>query len=217
MPRNTKQAIPYAQQQLVEAITHIKEKGRREEVLPKLEMVLAQLQALVTHDQLTGALNRKTLVERLDAELQRSKRTGHTFTVAVIAMDRLQEISDRLGADTADQVLQMLTTEACLILRALDSFGRISATDFAIVMPTTWSEQSLTVIKRLKLALQERDWITIAPNYAMSFCAGLSVNATSDTAEHLLERASLALRQAQQQGVDAVAQLDPDLPSFDHG
>lgn len=215
MPRNTKQSIPYAQQQLLEAIAQIKEDGTREQVLPKLEAVLAQLQLLVTHDHLTGALNHKTLIERLDAELQRTKRTGHTFTVAVIAMDRLQDISDQLGADNAKQILQMFTTEACLVLRGLDSFGRISSTDFAIVMPTTWSDQSLIAIKRLKLGLQERDWSQVAPGFTMSFCAGLSTNAPNDTAEQLLARATLALRQAQQQGYDAIAQLDAELPDFD--
>lgn len=215
MSRKPPQAIPYAQQQLVEAIAQIKEDGTREEVLPKLEAVLAQLQTLVTHDHLTGALNRKTLVERLEAELQRSKRTGHTFTVAVIAMDHLQAISDQMGEENAKQILQMLTTEACMILRGLDSFGRISASEFAIVMPTTWSDQSLIALKRLKQGLQERDWSAVAPSLTISFCAGLSSNAPSDTAESLLARASQALQQAQQQGCDAVAQIDGDLPDFD--
>ena len=149
MPRNTQQTIPFAQQQLLEAIAQIKGGSHREEVLPKLEMVMAQLQTLITHDHLTGALNRTALIERLEGELQRSQRTGHTFTVAIIGIDHLPEVMEQHGQDVTKRVLQILTTEAAQVLRSLDSFGHIAATEFAIVMPTTWLDQSVTAINRL--------------------------------------------------------------------
>ncbi len=214
MPRNTKQTIPFAQQQLLEAIAQIKEGSSREDVLPKLEAVMTQLQTLVTHDHLTGALNRNTLIERLDAELQRSQRTGHTFTVAIIGVDRLPEIMEKHGQDVTKRILQVLTHEALQVLRSLDSFGRIGATEFAIVMPTTWLDQSVKAMARLKQKMGEFDWAELAPELELSFCTGLTANSPGDSAEKVLVRADQALRQARQQGVNSVVQVEADLPDY---
>jgi PleD family two-component response regulator len=46
----------------------------------------------------------------------------------------------------------MVAKEALDMLRTLDSFGRVAANEFAIVMPTTWLDQSLKAIARLKNA-----------------------------------------------------------------
>nr|WP_315469181.1 GGDEF domain-containing protein [uncultured Undibacterium sp.] len=214
MPKNTQTTIPFAQQQLLEAIAQIKEGSGREDVLPKLEAVMAQLQTLVTHDHLTGAFNRKTLIERLESELQRSRRTGHTFTVAMIGIDALPEVMEQHGQDVTKRILQVLTAEALLVLRNLDTFGRIEATEFAIIMPTTWLDQSLTAINRLKVRLQEFNWGELADNLQVSFCTGLTTNAAGDGANQLLARAQQALQQARLQGHNSVVQIEPELPGL---
>ena len=215
MPRNTKQTVPFAQQQLLEAIAQIKEGGARDDVLPKLEAVMNQLQTLATHDHLTGALNRTTFLERLDSELQRSKRTGHTFTVALIGMDRLPEIMEAHGQDVTKRILQVLTVEAAQVLRSLDSFGRVGATEFAIVMPTTWLDQSLVAVRRLKTRISEYAWDDLSSGLQVSFCTGLTANAPGDEVEAVMQRVSDALQKAQAKGIDQVAQVDVDLPDFD--
>jgi diguanylate cyclase (GGDEF)-like protein len=214
MVKKTKQTIPFAQQQLLEAIADIRQGGARDEVLKKLEAVMAQLQTLSTHDHLTGALNRTTLAERLNGELERSKRTGHTFTVAMIGVDRLPEIMEEFGQDVPKRVLQVVTNEAVSVLRTLDSFGRMGATEFAIVMPTTWLDQSLVAIARIKTKVQEHDWSQIAPGLHISFCTGLTPNAPGDLADKVLARASHALQLARKEGCNALVQVDADLPEY---
>lgn len=214
MARNTKQTIPFVQQQLLEAIDQIKVGASHDDILPKLETVMQQLQTLATHDHLTGALNRQTLVERLDAELQRSGRTGHTFAVALIGVEHLLETMEVHGQEVTKRILQVVTGEAAHVLRGLDSFGRVDVTEFAIVMPTTWIEQGEVAIQRLKLRLQHYDWSDIAEGLQVSFCTGLTQNAPGDQAEIVLQRASEALQQARQQGGQSIVQILPDLPGL---
>lgn len=214
MVRNTKQTIPFVQQQLMEAIDQIKIGASRDDIVPKLESVMLQLQTLATHDHLTGALNRPALLERLDAELQRSGRTGHTFAVAVIGIDHLQELMELHGQEATKRILQVVTLEAAHILRALDSFGRVDVTEFAIVMPTTWIEQGQIAIERLKIRLTHYDWSDIAGDLQVGFCTGLTQNAPGDQAEIVLQRALEALRQARLLGAQAVVQILPDLPAL---
>jgi diguanylate cyclase (GGDEF)-like protein len=215
MPRNTKQTIPFVQQQLLEAIAQIKDGSDRVDVLPKLEAVMSHLQTLATHDHLTGALNRNTLIERLDGELQRSKRTGHTFTVALIGIDRLPEIMESHGQDVTKHILQVVTKEAIHVLRSLDSFGRIGATEFAIVMPTTWLDQSMVAIRRIKENLQTYNWHDMADNLQVTFCTGLTPNAPGDLAERVLARALEALQKAREKGPDSLVQVDAEIPDYD--
>ncbi|MBX9899898.1 MAG: GGDEF domain-containing protein [Burkholderiaceae bacterium] len=215
MSGNTKQTVPFAQEQLTQAITQLKQGDSHEEVLPALEAVLSQLQTLSTHDHLTGALNRRTLVARLDFELQRSLRTGHTFTFAVISVDGFAQIMEQHGQNVAKQILQVVTKESIKILRTLDSFGRIAATEFAIVMPTTWLDQSLKAIERLKVRLGEVEWETIAPNLRITFCTGLTANAPGDSSDAMLSRALQALQNAKAKGSDNIAQVEYELPPYD--
>lgn len=215
MTSHVKKTVPFAQQQLTLAIAQLKEGSPRGEILPVLETVLAQLQTLTTHDHLTGALNRRSLIEKLDFELQRSLRTGHTFTLAMIGIDRLPEVMELHGQHATKQVLQIVTREANQMLRTLDSFGRMAATEFAIVMPTTWLDQSLKAIHRLKARVSAADLSEIAPGMSMSFCTGLTANAAGDSSEKMLQRAKQALEQAKGKGPDSIAQVETDLPDFD--
>lgn len=215
MPRNTKQTVPFAQQQLLEAIAQIKEGGPREVVLPKLEAVMNQLQTLATHDHLTGALNRTTFFERLENELQRSKRTGHTFTVALIGIDRLPDTMEVHGQEVTKRILQILTDEAVQVLRSLDAFGRVGATEFAIIMPTTWLDQSLVAMNRLKQRVADYAWDELSTGLQVSFCTGLTANAPGDQAEAVMKRLTEALQKAQVKGPNAMVQVDVDLPDFD--
>lgn len=207
MVRNTKQTIPFVQQQLLEAIDQIKVGASRDDILPKLETVIQQLQTLATHDHLTGALNRPTLLERLDAELQRSGRTGQTFSVVVIGIDHLQETMEAHGQEVTKRILQIVTIEATHILRALDSFGRVDVTEFAIVMPTTLIDQAQVAIERLKLQFAQYDWSEIAAGVRVDFCTGLTQNVSGDSAESVLQRAWDALQQARLLGAQVVVQL----------
>lgn len=211
--KNGKHTVPYTQQQLSHAIDQLKQGIQREQVLPLLETVLSQLQSLNSHDHLTGVFNRRTVLERLDSELQRSMRTGHTFTFAVLSVDGLPEVMETYGQEITKQVLQVVAQQAGLVLRNLDSFGRIAATEFAIVMPTTWLDQSLKAINRLKLKIQHYDWDTLAEGLKVSFSAGITANAPKDTTELMLVRALHALEMAKTKGHDQIVQIEADLPS----
>ena len=211
--KNGKHTVPYTQQQLSHAIDQLKQGIQREQVLPLLETVLSQLQSLNSHDHLTGVFNRRTVLERLDSELQRSMRTGHTFTFAVLSVDGLPEVMEIYGQEITKQVLQVVAQQAGLVLRNLDSFGRIASTEFAIVMPTTWLDQSLKAINRLKLKIQHYDWDTLAQGLKVSFSAGITANAPKDTTELMLARALHALEMARTKGHDQIVQIEADLPS----
>ena len=211
MPTDFNQPLLNARQQIDQLIKQIKNEGQQDNLLPTLETVLTQLDSMARTDHLTGALNRRTLMSMLDGELARSFRTGHTFTLAAISVDGLEQILEQHGQAAARQVLQQVAKEALTMLRTLDSFGRVAANEFAIVMPTTWLEASRKAIARLKLRIAEVDWNTISPGLTVSFATGLTTNAHKDNAESMLKRVGIALQDARSQGADKIAEIEPPI------
>ena len=214
MPPDSSQPLTKARLQLSQLIRQLKEHGQQDNLLPTLETVLNQLESLVQNDHLTGALNRRTLLSMLEGELARSFRTGHTFSLVVISVDGLEQILEQHGQAVARQVLQMVAQDALDMLRTLDSFGRVAANEFAIVMPTTWLDQSLKAITRLRSRISQLPWEQVAPGLTVTFSCGVTTNAVKDTAELMLQRTSGALHTARARGHNQTEQIEPPLPEY---
>ncbi len=212
MSFDNNQALSDARQKLEQLIQALKAGHQQDNLLPALEGVAAQLNSMSRHDHLTGALNRRALIAALDTELARSYRTGHTFTLAVVSIDNLDRTLEQFGQAQAKARLQQFSGEVLTILRTLDSFGRIAANEFAIVMPSTWIESAYKAVRRLKNHLASCDW---AEPGALSFSTGFTSNAHKDTAESMLQRASQALQNAKAKGDDQIAEIEAPLPDYD--
>lgn len=203
--------------QLTALIEQIKAGVAGDALVAEVQAVLANLEAVATTDSLTGALNRRGLVEKLDAELDRAKRTGHPFSFAVISIDQYHSLQEQFGSVISDQVLRNLTGAVLKLIRTLDSFGRISANEFALLLPITWLDQSDGAIVRLTGAVSALDWASIAPSLAVTFSTGMTTNMPGDDADKMILRASQALMLAKAKGPGSSAQLDHGLLDIDPG
>ena len=66
----------------------------------------AQLRHRSRHDGLTGLLDRRAIEEGLQAQMQRSRRTGETFSVLMLDLDHFKSINDRFGHAAGDRALK---------------------------------------------------------------------------------------------------------------
>lgn len=215
MPNSSMQQIQQLNNRLHDLIEQVRGGLPGDAIIAELQAVLLHLRDIATHDELTGTLNRRGLVQRLEGELMRAKRTGHPFSVAVIAIDDHDAISARCGRETGRQVLRQFAQVALALLRSLDSVGRIDHDIFGVILPTTWLDQSDKAIARLTAAVSGTNWDALVPGLIVSFSSGVTTNAPGDTADDMLQRATEALRQAQSQGAGACVQLEQALPDID--
>ena len=112
MPADQQAPLHSARHQLAQLIADIREKHDADShLLPQLESLLQQLDQLNEHDYLTGALNRRALLAQLSNELARSYRTGHTFTLALVSVDHLEQILDSHGQETARAILRQFAAD----------------------------------------------------------------------------------------------------------
>jgi diguanylate cyclase (GGDEF)-like protein len=180
----------------------------------EIQALLAKIKELVRHDALTGALNRRALIETLEAELQRAQRTGHPFCFAILDLDHFKEVNDRYGHPAGDAVLKTMSDCAIKMLRALDRFGRLGGEQFGIVMPATWLDKGMIAMGRLHGAVAACDWDQSAPALVLTFSAGITTNAFGDGAESIIRRAEQGLAQAKHEGRNRTVPAEEALPDM---
>lgn len=178
----------------------------------EIQSLQARIEELRRHDPLTGVLNRRSLLQTLDAELQRANRTGHPFCLAIIDIDCLRDVNARYGHPAGDAVLKTVADTVMKLLRALDSFGRLGSEEFGIVLPATWMDQAAIAMGRLSTAIAESDRPSVAPDLILTFSGGLTTNAFGDTAELMIKRAEKALLQAKAEGGNRTVLAEEPLP-----
>lgn len=217
MPIQPTQNFQHLTTQLTALADKVKAGLPGDTIVQELQQALRILEGLSTHDSLTGALNRRGLIEKLNVELDRARRTGHPFSFAIISIDRFAALTEQYGAAASNQILQNVTQAALKLFRSLDSFAHISADQFAVILPTTWLDQSEKPFNRLNNAISEINWNSTQPTLTVSFSTGITTNAPDDDAAKMMTRAADALALAQGKGFGASAQLEPPLPAIDLG
>jgi len=144
----------------------------------------------VTTDALTGLGNRRAFDDRIEAELTRNKRYGHSFSLAVLDLDGIEAAVDRFGQAAGDEALREISRILQKNTRAIDAGFRIAADDFAIVMPGTGVAGAKIVADRCSAHIKEARMFEAAGGLTASW--GI-VEAGDETAENLNSRALDAL------------------------
>lgn len=90
--------------------------------------------ALETADDLTGALCRNAGLEALRRELERSRRTHESLTVAFIDVDGLNAVNDERGHADGDELLRGVVQCVKRNLRPYDFIVRFGGDEFVCVM-----------------------------------------------------------------------------------
>jgi diguanylate cyclase (GGDEF)-like protein/PAS domain S-box-containing protein len=100
-------------------------------------------------DSLTGLANYRSLVDTLDSEIKRAKRTGREFALLLFDLDDLKKINDRYGHPVGSQALCRLADTLSLSCRDIDTAARFGGDEFALVLPETSLESALLVSQRI--------------------------------------------------------------------
>ncbi len=140
-------------------------------------------------DSLTGLANHRQLVEVLQTEICRSKRTGREFSLILLDLDGLKQINDQFGHQAGDRALCRLGQMLKDCCRSIDTAARHGGDEFALVLPET-DMVAATLVGRRICELLERE----AEKPALSVSVGIaSYPHEADTIGTLLYAADRAL------------------------
>jgi len=123
------------------------------ELLTALRLAQERLELLAKTDQLTGVANGRAFSERLDAEIERSRRYEHPLTIAYMDLDDFKRVNDAGGHDQGDALLRAVAVCLERSTRTTDLVGRLGGDEFAILLPETAADDARTAIDKLHAAL----------------------------------------------------------------
>jgi diguanylate cyclase (GGDEF)-like protein len=170
----------------------------------KLAASLAQVQQLANHDELTGTLNRRSLMAALERERSRAERTSAEFSIAMIDLDHFKRVNDTHGHAAGDDVLRGLAATVHDTMRATDVFGRYGGEEFLMILFGATPALALKAMERIRAVVAAKNWASIAPDLSVTLSAGIASHRKGETTEQLMHRADLALYQAKDAGRDTV-------------
>jgi diguanylate cyclase (GGDEF)-like protein/PAS domain S-box-containing protein len=93
----------------------------------------AVIARMATHDLLTDLPNRRFFIDAVDAAIDRSQRSGHTFAVLYLDLDRFKDVNDTLGHPVGDRLLQAVALRLLANVRAVDVVSRFGGDEFAAI------------------------------------------------------------------------------------
>jgi len=146
-------------------------------------------------DSLTGLANYRHLVDVLDGEIKRSKRTRREGALLFFDMDGLKLINDRYGHMIGGQALCRLADVLSSCCRGIDTPARFGGDEFAVVLPETNARKARQVAQRICESVAND---SNGPRLSVS--VGVAVYPQDgDTIEKLLREADSALYSMKQQ------------------
>ncbi len=160
-----------------------------------LEQAMHGMRELAVRDELTGAYNRRFLMETMAREHARAGRLGGSFAVCLIDVDHFKTVNDTLGHPAGDEVLKVVAAVAARGLRATDVFGRFGGEEFLVVLPDTDRAGALLAAERIRAAVAAETQVTVT--------IGVAESAKDDVAA-VLARADKALYRGKAAGRNRV-------------
>ena len=123
---------PFAEPEILEPVLHCS--AAHFAHMLELRRTREQGRAEGLLDALTGLPNRLLFNDRLDTIIREANRTGETFAVLFVDLDRFKFINDTLGHAVGDQVLVAVTQRLRSSVRASDTVARYAGDEFTIVL-----------------------------------------------------------------------------------
>lgn len=160
-----------------------------------------ELMRLATTDDLTGAFNRRQVINDGSLEMERYRHTGAPFTVSVIDIDHFKSINDTYGHAVGDEVLRRLTKAAQAILRRFDIFGRLGGEEFCILHHDSDVAGATKAVERLQKAVSSLFVADILDDRTLTVSIGIAeVRREDNSFFDVLHQADLALYEAKRSG-----------------
>jgi two-component system cell cycle response regulator len=199
----TQSDVAFAEQVIKTAINAIEKAYELETVQSDKE----RYRWLATIDALTGCLNRRALMERLERELNRVSRYRTEFSVLMIDLDRFKDVNDSRGHLVGDSMLRQVGDLLRSEVRSVDLAARYGGEEFVIVLPETDADGALIFAERLRKRVMQTNFAETGDPLNITVSIGVASaepEGEVPTPDSLIALADAALYRAKHEGRNRV-------------
>ncbi len=166
-------------------VTHVIEYAReitdRKRAEEERKRLIGRLEYLSRTDALTGLLNRRAIIDRLEYEIKRARRHGSELSLILCDVDHFKGINDTYGHTVGDKVLQSVSKTLQASIRTTDLAGRYGGDEFMIILPETSRSGAEKLAEKINYSVRTNEF-KVTDEKSISFSISLGV-ATFDSAE----------------------------------
>ncbi len=185
----------------------------------QLQEAQAALGYQVSHDPLTGLMNRAATLDVLRRELARVRREKSPVGVIKVELDDFRAINQKYGSAVGDSVLRATARKLRAAVRPYDALGRFGVQEFLIVAPGSDIREALAQAERLRVAVVSEaveisEWGRHVPEgqgrLNVTVCLGVAASSQAPDPDSLIRAAEAALRRARAAGPNRVEIASPE-------
>ncbi len=118
--------------------------------IENLRRQIDELSELVSTDALTGLFNFRHFKTILQAEMDRSKRSGIPTSLVLVDLDHFKSVNDTYGHEVGNLSLKYMATILKNEVRTTDIVFRYGGEEFAIIFPETHLNLAVKVADRIR-------------------------------------------------------------------
>lgn len=191
----------------------------RSSAMEALQESEARFKYLASHDPLTGALNRRSFLDRATNELKLSFQRGEFCAIALMDVDHFKRFNDTYGHQCGDEALKHVVKISTQNLRHGDLLGRYGGEEFVFIFSKADMAHGYMVADRVCKAIAETPledrgkFMHVTASFGVS-STDEDIAYDSDYIQQLVRQADTALYHAKRTGRNKVVCYVPDLDSL---
>ncbi|MDD2372980.1 MAG: diguanylate cyclase [Syntrophomonadaceae bacterium] len=169
---------------------------------------------LASTDYLTGLLNRRAFLERLERELNRCQREASPMGIIIMDIDHFKRVNDNFGHQVGDLVLQELSHTLVELCRVYDFTGRYGGEEFIVCLPGADKWNTYQIAERMRSTIESKKTFLLDKKSNVSVTASFGIVSMEPgqikSADRLINEADEALYRAKEQGRNRVVMYVTD-------
>lgn len=175
----------------------------------KLKDAYDQIKLLANTDPLTKLSNRRDIIDKINMEITRMKRSKKPFSIILSDIDFFKKFNDEHGHDCGDFVLVTVANQIKNLLRDQDHTARWGGEEFLLVLPETSIDGALNVAEKIRETIASTVHTYKGKDISISMTFGVTEFNMDQTLDETIDLADKALYEGKEAGRNRVVPHNP--------
>jgi diguanylate cyclase len=151
-------------------------------------------------DIMTGLVNRRDILGKIEQEFSRANRHNRAYSVILADIDDFKKVNDAHGFNSGDEVIVEIANVIRVCIRSEDICARWSGEQFLLLLPETGIEGAQSVAQKICQTVAMTEFRVHKPGIRVTLSLGVSGYSPGQTAFECISKADKALLEAKRAG-----------------